>query len=61
MIEPPQAEYQKRSSDGISQEQKLAAAEKCFWCSLWYTGNIWVFIEQRLGLEEQRGAHMLAR
>ena len=57
MIESPLVECRKRPQDGISREQKLAAAEKYFWRALWYMGNIWVFMEQELGLEGLRGAH----
>ena len=52
-------EYRNMSPDGISEGQKLVAAEKYFRCAVWYTGNIWVFIELRLGLEEPREAHKL--
>ena len=54
---PPQAEYRKRPKDGIAEEQRLAVAEKVFWVSLYWFGNIWEFIEVELGQKEVRGAH----
>ena len=59
MIESPSGECRKRPQDGISREQKLVAAEKYFWCSLWSKGDIWIIIEEKLGLEVPRGGHEL--
>ena len=50
-------EYRKRSPNGISEEQKLAVAEKLFWVALWCIGNIWKFIEVELSQEVPWGAH----
>ena len=41
--------FRSNPPDGISREQKLAAAEKYFWCARWSMGNILVFIEEELG------------
>ena len=50
-------EYRKRPPDGISQEQKLAAAEKVFHGLLCWFPDFREFIEAELGQTEQRWSH----
>ena len=57
MIESPSGRLPEKAQDGISWEQRLAAAEKYYRGSLWYWGNIPEFIGEELGLKELRGAH----
>ena len=59
MIDSPFGRIPTEASDGIAEEQNLAAAEKLFWVALCWFGNIWKFIEVELGQTELRGAHEL--
>ena len=54
---PLEQDAGKRPQDGISQEQKLVAAENYFGGRFWSFGNIWEFIVQRLGSRESGGVH----
>jgi hypothetical protein len=56
---PPPTEYRKRPTDGIVEEQKLAAAEKLYRLALYWFGNIHEFIGLELVQMELRGAHKL--
>ena len=44
-------------ADGISQEQKLAAAEKVFWLAPCWFPDFREFMELELGQTKERGAH----
>ena len=56
---PPPPEYRKRSPDGISKKQRLAAAEKVFWLALCWFPDFREFIGLELGQTEQAWAHKL--
>ena len=57
MIESPFGTVPERPPDGISQEQKLAVAEKVFRGLLYWFPNFREFIEVEVGQTEQRWAH----
>ena len=38
----------KRSLDGTSRVQKVAAVEKCFRGCLWWFGDIWEYIDEKI-------------
>ena len=42
---------------GSHEDRSLRWQKKYFWCALWSTENIWVFIEEELGLEVPQGGH----
>ena len=54
---PPPVGCQKRSLDGISWVQKVAAVKKCFRGCLWWFWNICEYIGGRTRSVEPRGAH----
>ena len=59
--ESPSGRAPERSPNGISQRQKLAAAEKYFRGSLCWFRDFWEFIGERGRAKEARGAHEPAR
>ena len=59
VIESPSGRVPEKAQDGISREQRLAAAKKYFG-GRWF-GNILEFIEQELGLGDSRSAHKPGR
>ena len=56
-MNPPPTGCCKRSLDEISRVQKVAAAEKCFRGCLWWFGDIWEYIGERIRSGGARGAH----
>ena len=59
MTDPPSEKIPEKPPYGITEEQKLAAAEKVFRVALYWFGNICEVIEVELGQSELCGAHEL--